>query len=582
MAIERPQTIWYPSTPAVLMTVFVSLLSTPRALAGKYGQFALPDAYENGSSLAYYGSENPWNRRMFSARSADRFYKRRGQRQLLAILDGQPEQAVLWCRRRLDENPADAESLFTLTIAYCQLDQPRQAWITARRAMAAGLPLARYLAGPRPLLRPLTGSDDFQHYLAAHPVRLLHGPMLGSVTDRSARFWIRTRDAASVTIRLRKPGRKTVVAHGTCRTRPANDYTGVATVEGLEPSTRYDYDTLVADRPVATARPHTFRTYPPAGRPAEVRIVFGGGAGFTPRHESMWDRIASFRPDALLLLGDNVYIDLPETPGPLHRYTYYRRQSRPEFRRLVDRTSVYAIWDDHDAAIDDVWLGPYLDRPAWKRAQWKLFRQNWVNPAYGDPTRLGCWFHFSIADIDFFLLDCRFYRTNPFGDHPTMLGSVQKAWLFDQLKRSRATFKVVVSSVPWAPGAKPGSRDTWDGFPQERVEIFQWLDQHGVEGVFLLSADRHRSDAWRIKRTGTYPLYDLMSSRLTNVHTHETMPGALFAYNQKCSFGMLDFDTTRPDPRVVYQIVSIDGQIIHTLPIHRSQLARPPIPAKRP
>ncbi|MFV2069493.1 MAG: alkaline phosphatase D family protein, partial [Pirellulales bacterium] len=450
MATKRPQAVRHWPTPALLAALLVSLLSAPRPVTAKYGQFAPPDAYENGSSLAYYGSENPWNRRMFDQRSADRFTKRQGQRQLLAILEGQPEQAVAWCRQRLDKNRADGEALFTLTIAYCQMGQPQQARTTMQKALATGLPLARYLAGPRELLRPLTESDAFQRYLADHPVDLLHGPMLGNVTDRSAQFWVRTREAASVTIRVHKPGQEKVTASGTCQTSPLSDYTGIVAVEGLEPRAGYTYDVLIANRPAAAATPHTFRTYPPNGQPGDFRIAFGGGAGFTPRHESIWDRIASFRPDALLLLGDNVYIDLPEAPGPFHRYTYYRRQSRPEFRRLVDRTSVYAIWDDHDAGIDDIWMGPYLDRPAWKRPQWDLFRQNWVNPAYGDPKQLGCWFHFSIADVDFFLLDCRFYRTNPFGDHPSMLGPVQKAWLFDQLNRSQATFKVIVSSVPWA------------------------------------------------------------------------------------------------------------------------------------
>jgi len=80
-----------------------SLLVLPSLTAGqgnKYGQFAPQDAYEDGSKLAYYGSENAWDRRFFNQRSADRFYKRRGQRQLMAILEGHPEQAAntIWNR----------------------------------------------------------------------------------------------------------------------------------------------------------------------------------------------------------------------------------------------------------------------------------------------------------------------------------------------------------------------------------------------------------------------------------------------------------------------------------------------------
>ena len=53
----------------------------------EYGQFAPQDAYLDGSPLAYYGSENEWSQRMFSGRTADQFHKRRGQRQLLGLLD---------------------------------------------------------------------------------------------------------------------------------------------------------------------------------------------------------------------------------------------------------------------------------------------------------------------------------------------------------------------------------------------------------------------------------------------------------------------------------------------------------------
>ena len=58
----------------------------------------------------------------------------------------------------------------------------------------------------------------------------------------------------------------------------------------------------------------------------------------------------TFNPIATLLLGDNVYIDDPE-----HQFTqlycYYRRQSRPEFRRYVATNGIFSIYDDATAAI---------------------------------------------------------------------------------------------------------------------------------------------------------------------------------------------------------------------------------------
>jgi alkaline phosphatase D len=403
--------------------------------------------------------------------------------------------------------------------------------------------------------------------------------LLGAVTDRSARLWVRTASEVPVTVHIFKSADDSApVRTSKVQTSPQADYSGVLALDGLEPDTTYHYELRVPGHAADTAGRRSFRTYPSPGHPAKFRIGFGGGAGYVPWHERMWDTIGSFRLAGFFFLGDNVYIDLPEQPGALHHYTYYRRQSRPEFRRLVASTPIYAIWDDHDVAIDDVWLGPHLDKPPWKMPMLTLFKQNWNNPAYGNQHAPGCWFRMSIGDVDFFFLDCRFYRTNPFAPDRTMLGPVQKAWLKDQLQGSRARMKVLVSSVAWAEGAKPGSHDTWDGFPEEREEIFSWIEAQPMDGVLLLSADRHRSDAWRINRPGGYDLYDLSSSRLTNIHTHECLPGSLFCYNEKCSFGLLEFDTTLADPVVTYQIVNIDGQAVHSLELKRSMFTRSAAP----
>ena len=552
-----------------------ALPSLASAQGGKdYAQSAPKDAYPEGSPFAYYGSENEWSRRMFSESAADRYYKRRGQRQLLAILDGRPERAVDLCRARLRSDPRDAESLFVLAVALTQLGQLDRAMETVRRALDAGLPFDRFVAGPRDLLAPLTRTRPFRELAGERSAEVVHGPMLGAVTSRRARFWVRTAREVPVSIRIAEgegTGRSRVSA--TVKTSAERDYTAIVEVTGLRPDRRYDYDVVIDGEPASGSERASFRTFPAEGGPGRFRVAFGGGAGYTPEHERVWDTIAALQPDALLLLGDNVYIDLPELPGAFHRYTYYRRQSRPEFRRLIRSTPVFAIWDDHDAAIDDAWLGPFVDRPHWKRPTLELFRENWNNPGYGSEERPGCWFPFSIGDVDFFMLDGRFYRTNPFAESSTMLGPAQKSWLEGALRASRATFKVIVSPVPWSFASKPGSRDTWNGFREERGEIFDLLAAEKIEGVLLLSADRHRSEAWRIEGEAAHPLYELSSSRLTNIHRHEPVPGPLFSYTERCSFGLVTFDTRQADPEVRFEVVDIDGRVVHTLTVKRSELA---------
>ena len=546
-----------------------------------FGEFGPPDAYEGDSLHPYYGAENEWSRRMFSERSADLYPKRRGQRQLLEILDGNPERAIELADARLVEEPADVESQFIRAAALTGLGRIADAEQAMRGAILGGMPFGRFLAGPRELLEPLAATEGF----AAHAGRLenaiLHGPMLGAVTDTSARVWVRTAGETAFEVVATRDGERHVASGATSAER---DYTGTATLRGLLPDTAYRYRVLVtaSTSPQPQTEPryrppsYSLRTSPPAGTSGAFVVAFGGCAGYTPENERMWDTIAGHSPQALLLLGDNVYIDLPGQPGPFHDYTYYRRQSRPEFRRLVSSTPVYAIWDDHDAAVDDIWLGPYVDRPAWKQPMVDLFRRNWNNPAYGSKSHPGVWFRFSLGDVEFFLLDGRTYRTNPFAREPaepTMLGPVQKAWLLESLLASEAAFKVIASSVAWADGAKPGSRDTWSGFPEEREEIFRFIEENGIPGVVLLSSDRHRSEAWVIERGSGHAFHDLLSGQLTNVHTHRKEPGALFSYNDKASFGLLTFETARRDPQLTYRIHSIDGELIETLVIPHAALA---------
>ena len=303
-------------------------------------------------------------------------------------------------------------------------------------------------------------------------------------------------------------------------------------------------------------------------------IGFGGGSGYVPENERMWDTIGAIEPRALLLLGDNVYIDDPETPE-MQRFHYYRRQSQPEWGKLAKTVPIYSIWDDHDFTTNDGWGGPDIENPSWKRDVWEIYKENWDNPYYGGgKENPGCWFDFSIGDVHFIMIDGRYYRESPKDESPSMLGPVQMKWLKKTLTKKPATFTVICNNVPMAPKVKPGSKDTWDGYPEERTEIYQYIADQKIPGVVILSADRHRSDAYKVDTEikGMYPLFEFSSSRLTNQHVHKIIDHSLFGYNAKQSFGRIDFDLTIEDPTVKYTIINIDGKEIHDLTVKLSQL----------
>ena len=466
--------------------------------------------------------------------------------------------------------PDDPEGFFGYTVVFAAKKDPSRAFDFMQKTLKAGLPLGRFSAGLNGLL--LTQSESFRDFVKSVDHVLIHGPMLGNVTDHSAAIWVRTFGPRAVSVLARPLGSQNFyIRTPEMMTVPERERTAVLILGGLAPETVYEYHLQIDGQVLGSL--HRLKTFPENGHPSKFFTGFGGGAGYTPWHEHMWDLLRSFEMPFFLLLGDNVYIDHPERPA-VQKYCYYRRQSCLDFRGFAEGTALYAIWDDHDFTHDDGKGSPQRDSPAWKLDVWRIFRNQWNNPFYGGGEEIpGCWTRFSYGDVDFFLLDGRYYREDPVGN-PTasMLGKEQKAWLFEGLRASKATFKVIASPVPWACNTKPGSLDTWDGHPEEREEIFRFIEKNRIEGVILLSADRHRSDAWRIRRPNGYDLLDLMSSKLTNVHTHPLLPGALFGYNKTCSVGLLEFDTIRNDPQVIYRIVNIENEEIHRMTIYRSQL----------
>lgn len=423
-------------------------------------------------------------------------------------------------------------------------------------------------------LADLQDSDAFKALIKKHKLKLFGGPMLGCVTPTSAKIWVRTPHASKVQVvvghgPVPDARRTAVIKTDVATTSAKEDFTAVLTIDGLKPFTYYHYDVLVDGQSALPKPLPVFRTNPSRDQKVKFSTAFGGGARYVPEKERMWDTVASFRPHAFLFLGDNIYIDEPKHRGK-QRAMYYRRQLRPEFQRLTSQATNYAIWDDHDFGANDTAGGPDRYKPDWKLPVWKVFKENWVNPAYGGGEKQpGTWYDFNIGDVEFFMTDGRYYRDFKKG---TMLGPVQKQWLLAKLKASKATFKVIASGTLWTKHADKGGKDSWWGVKKEREEIFSLIDKEKIPGVILISADRHRTDIYKIERPNGYDMYEFETSKLTNNHTHGTKKEAVFSYNKGNFFGMLNFDLTKPDPEMSFQCITIDGKVVHTFTLKRSQL----------
>ncbi len=508
--------------------------------------------------------------------SAQSFQYKKETRLIFDALDeGKHDDAIERFNQFLVDYPHDLECYFGLAAAYSLKNDPQKSFENIQLAVKHGLPFGRFLVGPREWFENVYAYQPYQQFSQDHQNKnddlLVHGPLLGCVDHQSAKFWVRTMEVAGATVNLSETSdMQTGLKTAWSKTKAEDDYTVVLTIDGLKPNTRYYYEMYING--IQKSPVYSFQTFPEPGAPSTFSVAFGGGAGYTPPREYMWTTISKRDPLAFLLMGDNVYIDNPTSPN-VQNYCYYRRQSRPEFRSFAAQRSIYAVWDDHDFVDNDLWGGPETFSPDWKAPVWTVYKQNWNNPAYGGgETQPGCWMSYSIGDVDFIMLDSRYYREDPKTPSPSMLGPVQKKWLFDTLKQCKGTFKVIASPVPWAYGSKPGSLDPWQGYKEEREEIFSFIEANKIDGVLLISADRHRSDIWKIERETGYDLYEFQSSRLTNIHRHGLMPGAIMGYNDKCSYGRITFDTTAPDPTIAMEIISIDDELVHKMTLKQSQI----------
>ncbi|WP_404308988.1 alkaline phosphatase D family protein [Neorhodopirellula lusitana] len=431
-------------------------------------------------------------------------------------------------------------------------------------------PIAPGRYGPEGSIVDLLTEPAFNKLIQKHGLKVFNGPMLGDVTPTSARVWIRTAGTASFHVVVGDQISPTI------QTTAENDFTGIAHVEGLKPWTDYTY-TIVLDGEEISHPAFHFKTYPTAGTPARYSIAFGSGARYVPTKEAIWKTMADTQPLAYLGLGDNVYIDATERRD-VQRLHYYRRMLRREYRDFISQTPVYAVWDDHDMGDNDCAGGPGLNKP-WKLPNLNVFQQNWNNPFYShDDQAPGTWHNFTMGNVEFFMLDGRIYRSDiqdPADTTNTMLGESQKRWLLNSLKQSTAKFKVLCSGTMWHDLADKGGKDSWAGprFRSERDEIFDLINQERIDGVLLISGDRHRTELWKTDRPGGYPLYEFLSAKVTNMHSHAPRKEAEWSFNEGNFWGEIGFDFAPTDPTVTFKAINQDGNEIKATTFKLSELS---------
>ena len=323
---------------------------------------------------------------------------------------------------------------------------------------------------------------------------------------------------------------RTVVRHGTVSALPELAHSVHVEVEGLEPGREYYYrfryrgDVSEVGRTRTAPREH--------GSLESLKFAFASCQDWTHGFYSAYRSMAEEDLDLVIHLGDYVYeygvpADggmrktampdvLREGPQDLDRWRmqYALYKSDPDLQRAHARFPWMVTWDDHE--VENDYVGAYDGTISTKRAAaykaWyehqpvrrrSLPRRNGSVDLYGRSNWGG------LAQID--LLDTRQYRTAPpcgWGEAPacdagndpakgTMLGATQEKWLLDGLRRSKARWNVIATSVMMARLDHDGPtgdilwHDAWDGFPASRKAITDTFTSARVRNPVLVAGDWH-------------------------------------------------------------------------------------------
>lgn len=328
------------------------------------------------------------------------------------------------------------------------------------------------------------------------------GPMVGAVDSQGATVWFRPPRAAEVELVYgRDPALQQQVLTGEAKKASlATDFTVQWPLSGLEPETTYYYGVKVAGE--APEKIRSFTTFPAQGSVRDFDfVVFADARGSLtcPAYE----HAAAKDPRFMLQIGDFDHRDPFDQYGEdIQGWRRMHRDIRGDMpmgedldRWILPSIPIFATWDDHDYGMNNG-DGSAIFRIVALQA----FREYYPMLAPPSPDR-GIWQRFNYAQADFFVLDLRSQRDrneDPDGAAKSMLAGEpfegdQKSWFLEALQTSRNPWKFIISSSCWNPLGK--QTDSWALYRHEQDEIVNFVRDHGIEGVIVLSGDIHSAGA---------------------------------------------------------------------------------------
>lgn len=387
-------------------------------------------------------------------------------------------------------------------------------------------------------------------------VIITHGPMIGGVSPSSARIYIRTDVPTTIMLQYGEDSTLSVFRSASVTTTADMDNSAIITLRDLQPLTDYYFKYKNSSGEDMGIMGH-FKTFPLEG--VDEHLIITTGSCQETSNMKVFDVMPLHHPNLFIHTGDFTYpsyqlpssLDYPQSYESIE-IAWQKRNEEPICRDMLKIIPIDYMPDD-----DDTWgnsrynkggtakiryengkLVNYID--LYPRTQ--QMRDNCLSgyrnffPGYTMVNDTDGYYHsFIMGNAEFFVIDTRSCNTggwnnlkydsikktwsyHGYNPQQTLLGQYQYNWLTQALKNSQASWKFIVSGVPFnkninrfmeaplllqgvefdiAGQAGTGFRltysfsDYWGAYEYEQRRFLKFIKDNAIQNVIVISGDTH-------------------------------------------------------------------------------------------
>ncbi|MFN8282479.1 MAG: alkaline phosphatase D family protein [Chitinophagales bacterium] len=386
---------------------------------------------------------------------------------------------------------------------------------------------------------------------------ITHGPMIGGVSENSARIYIRTTSAVNFILEYSTDSTFTTFQQISSATDANLDTTKIVDLQNLEVFTDYYFRYRINGNVEGTIG--HFKTFPVVG--AAEHLTFVTGSCQETPNMKVFNVMPTYNPILFIHTGDFTYpsyqipryvgLNYPEDWSAV-KLGWRRRNEEPVCKDMLKKMPIAYMPDD-----DDTWGNSKYFKGGGAQIRYEngklinyfdLFprtqqmRTNCLTaykeffPGYPMQNDTDGYYHsFKVGNCEFFVIDVRSCNTGGWnnlkynaainlwtfdGNNPaqSMLNQPQLDWFLNALKNSTATWKFIISGVPFNKNIQPlvelplliqgtqfniagnagtGFRlsysfsDYFGAYAYERTKILNYIKNNAIKNVIVISGDTH-------------------------------------------------------------------------------------------